>query len=259
MTAHAHAWTPDIAPDHVCACGAVGVRRLDLAGSPIREIRDPLRERGFELRAEALLAEREGRWRDAGRESDGPTLAVDEYMAERHEEVRMGRKTPSTRHRWTTEDEEALRDAVAVVFADGTPARTESWSAVAGRLLPGLTLTPDACRTRWQVLLDRDREAARLRELALTAAEAAREARQEAAEERVVVEPDAWAALAGRIAAAEQEAADELTAALCGLRADMRDHGMRIVALAERLERIEAYVAALAAAWDVTRERPSAA
>ena len=48
------------------------------------------------------------------------------------------------------------------------------------------------------------------------------------------------------------EAADELTAALCGLRSDVGGLDLRVRAWEGRLERIEALLAALAAAWDVT-------
>jgi len=65
---------------------------------------------------------------------------------------------------------------------------------------------------------------------------------------RVVAVPDTLEALAARIARAEPGAADDLAAALTGLRTDVGVLDLRVRA---RLERIEAYVAALAKARDV--------
>lgn len=172
---------------------------------------------------------------------------------------------PTTRHAWTEDDEAALRAAVEVVTAEpeddeqpgGRHPRVLLWHAVAGILLrDGLRVSADACRTRWSVVEERERRArlaaeAVQREAEARAEEAAAE-REEAAEPRAVVEPDAWEALAQRIAAWEAESADELTAALCGLRADVGELDLRVRAWEGRLERIEAYLSALAAAWDVT-------
>jgi hypothetical protein len=54
------------------------------------------------------------------------------------------------RHDWQTEHDDALRAAVEVVTGQLPLARGVSlWSAVAGRLLPGLVVSADACRARW--------------------------------------------------------------------------------------------------------------
>jgi len=272
MTAHVHAWQPTIAPDYVCTeagCGAVA--RRGRHGGGIRVVaRDAaeaeLHDRTYSMLARTALAEAEGWRRDEGRQGDR-SPAVDEHLAGAREE---DRRMPTTRHAWDDRDEAALRAAVETVTAepddDGPPAgrhpRVLLWHAVAGILLgDGLRVSPDACRTRWALMEERERRAREAAELARQEREDAvrlaagdggvqAPAGQDAA--RVVVDPDAWAALAIRIAAWEAEAADELTAALCGLRSDVGGLDLRVRAWEGRLERIEALLAALAAAWDVT-------
>ena len=270
-----HAWAPDEAPTYRCLlegadgepCGAIGYRRLrSIRDAAIIEA-DPEEVASWEARreryADDALARSEGRtW--ARRESDR-TPAVDEYLAgAREEDQRM----PTTRHTWAEDDEAALRAAVEVVTAEpddederaGRHPRVLLWHAVAGILLrDGLRVSADACRTRWSVVEDRERRARLAAEAVQLAAEAHAEEIQAAAEReeappepRVVVEPDAWEALSRRIAAAEAESADELTAALCGLRSDVGELDLRVRAWDGRLERIEAYVSALAVAWGVT-------
>jgi len=56
------------------------------------------------------------------------------------------------RHNWKTEDDDVLRAAIDVVSASPLKRSPRFWSAVAGRLLPGLAVTSDACRSRWQRL-----------------------------------------------------------------------------------------------------------
>ena len=276
-----HAWVPDEAPTYRCtlegadgeSCPAIGYRRL-------RSIRDAaiveadsadvaLWEARRDGYAEEALARSEGReW--TGREGDC-TPAVDEYLAgAREEDPRM----PTTRHTWTEDDEVALRAAVEVVTAEpddgeqsgGRHPRVLLWHAVAGILLrDGLRVSADACRTRWAVVEERERRTHLAAEAVQREAEArAEELRAErqaeaetpqgvgAVETRAVVEPDAWEALSRHIAAWEAESADELTAALCGLRSGVGELDLRVRAWEGRLERIEAYLAALAAAWDVT-------
>ena len=112
----------------------------------------------------------------------------------------------------------------------------------------------------------REREEERQRAAAREAAELARqeaEEEQEAADvEAYATPPDgaeaSWDALAQRIATMELEAADDLAAALHGLRADAGALADRVPGkgwvegLQGRLDRIEATLAALAAAWEVT-------
>lgn len=64
-------------------------------------------------------------------------------------------------HEWTEAEETALSQAVmdldalrAEYEARGVPAR-EFWSAVAGRLAPGVCVTGKACRERWKAIQDR--------------------------------------------------------------------------------------------------------
>ena len=226
-----HAWAPDEAPAYRCLrelpdgerCLAVGYRRLRSTRDAAIVEADPDDVASWEFRrqraAEHALAESEGRtW--AGREPDR-TPTVDEEI---REETSMGTsKRTTTRHAWTEADEGALRDAVAVVFSDEVPEAVErrlgSWSAVAGRLLPDLAVTPDACRTRWGVLLERERAEERLREDVRAMAEARAEEMDAAAAEepRVVVEPDAWEVLRLRIEEHEANEDAEVSAALAGI------------------------------------------
>lgn len=251
MVTHAgpHAWAPDEAPTYRCLretpegepCPAVGYRRLRSVRDAAIVEADPEDVASWEYRrqraAEDALARSEGReW--AGREPDR-TPAVDEEI--REEASMSNGKRTTTRHAWTEIDESALRAAVEVVFRselpEGVERRLSGWSAVAGRLLPDLAVTPDACRTRWGVLLERERVEARRIEDARAAAETRAEEMDAAAAEepRVVVEPDAWEALAQRIAAWEAESADELTAALCGLRDEDVSLRVDIAAMEDRI------------------------
>ena len=275
MTAHAHRWERADAPDYRCSaplpdgspCLAVGRRgkfggRIKVVAADAWEAE--LLSVPYERAARAEIKESEGyRPRRAGDWT--PDLL--EHLAG----AREGDAVAKThRHQWTEADEDALRDAVMVVFRSELPKSVErrlaGWSAVAGRLLPDLTVTPDACRTRWQVLLDREREEERARAAAREAAELARqeaEEEQEAADvEAYATPPDgaeaSWDALAQRIATMELEAADDLAAALHGLRAEVGALADRVPGagwvegLQGRLDRIEATLAALAAAWEVT-------
>ena len=208
--------------------------------------------------ARTALAEAEGWHRDEGRQGDRTPDLVEHLAGAREEDPTMA----TTLHAWTDADEAALRAAVETVAAepddDGPPAgrhpRVLLWHAVAGILLgDGLRVSPDACRTRWALVEERERRAREAAELARQeAADTLLAAEQSVAEPRVVVEPDAWEELSRRIAAWEMESADELTAALCGLRSDVGELDLRVRAWEGRLERIEACVEALAAAWDVT-------
>ena len=252
-----HAWAPDEAPSYRCLretpegepCPAVGYRRLRSRRDAAIVEADPEDVAFWEYRREQFarnaLAASEGR---APYDEDGEwerrepdrTPAVDEQIRER-EETSMGNGRTTTRHAWSEADEAALREAVEVVFhselPEGVERRLSGWSAVAGRLLPDLAVTPDACRTRWGVLLERERVEARRIEDARAAAETRAEEMDAAAAEepRVVVEPDAWEALAQRIAAWEAESADELTAALCGLRDEGVSLRVDVAAMEDRV------------------------
>ena len=177
MTAHVHAWQPTIAPDYVCTeagCGAVA--RRGRHGGGIRVVaRDAaeaeLHDRTYSMLARTALAEAEGWRRDEGRQGDR-SPAVDEHLAGAREE---DRRMPTTRHAWDDRDEAALRAAVETVTAepddDGPPAgrhpRVLLWHAVAGILLgDGLRVSPDACRTRWALMEERERRAREAAELA---------------------------------------------------------------------------------------------
>ena len=230
--------------------------------------------------AEHALAESEGRaW--IGREPDR-TPAVDEKIREREEESMDNGRRRSTRHIWSETDEAALRDAVEVVFRselpEGVERRLSGWAAVAGRLLIDLAVTPDACRTRWGVLLERERAEARRIEDARPAAEARSEeaaaeraAREDertpepwafAAEEpRAVVEPDAWEALRLRIEEYETSKTAGVGVTLTGIHdalQELRGIEARIVErvlngvveqVCTALEEIKRDVAGLLAEW----------
>jgi len=234
MTAsHVHRWRPDVAPEYCCECGAIGLRRLrstrDAAIVPVDMESHAYWERTRSGYAALALARDEGRSLWPARETE-TTLAVDEHL-----EVGMTRKTPSPRNRWTDEHDVALRDAVAVVFGRDDEVRTSklaSWSAVAGRLLPELVVTPEAVRSRWSAVLERERLAAAIKEQARH--EAASAADELAA--RAVVEPDAWEALRQRIDEYEADEQAEITASLAGIRDTLGELLALVRQLDERTE-----------------------
>jgi hypothetical protein len=63
------------------------------------------------------------------------------------------------RHAWNEVDDARLAEAVQVLTASEIGKRVRFWSAVAGRMLPDVTATPDACRYRWERLAVQKREA----------------------------------------------------------------------------------------------------
>ena len=156
----------------------------------------------------------------------------------------MSRIHPITRHRWSEPDDAALREAVEVVYGDEDDERSpkvSSWSAVAGRLLPDVIVTPAACRARHAWLREEEQRLERVRiDAEARADEAQREAldaadRQEARTARTAVDEDSWDKLEGMINEYERTEQEELAGFLSGV--------------LDRLGAIEAAVARLEAMW----------
>jgi len=114
------------------------------------------------------------------------------------------------RHRWTEGDDGALREAVSVVFGEDDDERSRkvaTWSAVAGRLLPGLVVTPAACRARMASLERSERE-----EAERVAAEA--EGHAERLNDEWEARGDGWARAEAMLAEYEEDAYDRLNGRL---------------------------------------------
>lgn len=149
----------------------------------------------------------------------------------------QGRLT--NRHTWTPAEEDLLRHHVVVVLGAHDSPQTVSrarrgpfWDRVAGRFLPDLDVTSQACRERWAVLRERDAELER-------AAERERLTALAEAEPQVIVTPDTWERVAALVSEYEQDQADRLEALVVGLHDSVLDLAAAIGMLQAQVSRIE--------------------
>lgn len=134
----------------------------------------------------------------------------------------MAQRPP--RHRWTAEDDAGLTAAVETVGQIGSQASRyaiSTWSAVAGRLLPDLIVTPSACRARWGWIREEARQRAEAQQQAAARDQETSATAEAQAEAAVAV--DAWERAAGLVEQYEEDSEDRLLARIEGLASDVAD------------------------------------
>lgn len=133
--------------------------------------------------------------------------------------------TTRTAHRWTDADDAALAKAVedcADLFnyyrgQGKTYSTRDVWSAIAGRLVPGIVVTGKAARRHWEILQQR------------------REAAEAAAEPESPPAENQWDAVAQKVADHDRDLNERNADALEGLRADVARLAKMIEAIGREL------------------------
>jgi len=159
-------------------------------------------------------------------------------------------------HRWSEEDDSALQDAVVALAEADLPKSVSLWSAVCGRLAPGIRATPDAARTRH----------ARIRALTEAAEEAERLRGAPYAEDVLASElqdkEDAWQRVCRMVEEHEQDQLDRIEDHLEHVNAllvhELQDIGVdgdvtlteRCYRVEQRCQEIEMLIARLVKEWE---------